>query len=99
MLGKNGDQLERLARTAADILVLQHCHEVTPAVISTLRAHASDYRNPRRYLVIDGYDTLRIIRATRASTGLNAVWSALVYRSSSMVSTEQRTSRSRVWIR
>lgn len=63
MLGKNGDQLERLARTAADILVLQHCHEITPAVISTLRAHASDYRNPRRYLIIDGYDTLRILRS------------------------------------
>lgn len=64
MLGKNGDQLERLARTAADILVLQHCHEITPPVVSTLRAHASDYRNPRRYLIIDGYDTLRILRTT-----------------------------------
>ncbi len=64
MLGKNGDQLERLARTAADILVLQHCHEITPAVISSLRAHASDYRNPRRYLIIDGYDTLKILASS-----------------------------------
>ncbi|HMR94827.1 MAG TPA: hypothetical protein PKE05_04770 [Microthrixaceae bacterium] len=64
MLGKNGDQLERLASTAADILLLQHCHQITPAVVSTLRAHASDCRNSRRYLAIYGYDTLRILRAT-----------------------------------
>jgi hypothetical protein len=65
MLGKNGDQLERLASSPADVLVVQHCHSVTPAVFGMLRAYARDYSNPRRYMVIDGYDTLRIVRSTR----------------------------------
>lgn len=63
VLGRRGDQIDRMADTAAELLVLQHCHEVTPRVVSMLRAYASDYRNPRRYLVIDGFDTFRILRA------------------------------------
>lgn len=65
MLGKNGDQLERLASTPADVLVVQHCHSITPAVLGTLRAYARDYGHPRRYMVIDGYDTLRIVHSSR----------------------------------
>jgi hypothetical protein len=61
MLGKNGDQLERLARSPAHLLVLQHCHEIRPEVVSMLRTLASDYRDVRRYMVIDGYDTYRLL--------------------------------------
>ena len=61
-LGKNGDQIDRLAQTAADVLVVQHCHQITAPVINMLKAYASDYRNPRRYMTIDGFNTIRILR-------------------------------------
>jgi hypothetical protein len=63
MLGKNGDQLERLSRTAADVLVVQHCHEIRPEVVSMLRSFASDFRHIRRYMVLDGFDTHAILSA------------------------------------
>lgn len=62
-LGKPGDQLERLRKTAANLLVIQHCHEITPNVVGMLQAFASDYRNPRRYMILDGFDTFRLLRA------------------------------------
>lgn len=61
-LGKNGDQISRLAQTVADLLVVQHCHTITAAVEHTLRAFAVDPANPRRYMTIDGYQTVRILR-------------------------------------
>lgn len=62
-LGKNGDQIGRLFDEPADLLVLQHCHEVTPAVRKQMRAYAQQMGNPRRFCIIDGYDTLRILKA------------------------------------
>lgn len=61
-LGKNGDQIDRLAQTAADLIVVQHCHSITAPVVNMLKAYASDPRNPRRYMTIDGYDTVTILR-------------------------------------
>lgn len=63
MLGRNGDQLQRLASTPAEVLVLQHCHEIRPEVVGMLRSLASDFRNVRRYLILDGYDTYAILSA------------------------------------
>ena len=40
-----------------------HCHEVTPAVRKQMRAYAQQMGNPRRFCIIDGYDTLRILKA------------------------------------
>ncbi|MDX6501376.1 MAG: hypothetical protein QOG23_4636 [Blastocatellia bacterium] len=61
--GKNGDQIYRLYNTGADICVLQHCHRVSPAVRKTMEAFAlSQYSQNRRYAIIDGYDTARILR-------------------------------------
>lgn len=61
--GKNGDQIYRLYNTGADICVLQHCHRVSPAVRKTMEAFAlSQYSRNRRYAIIDGYDTARILR-------------------------------------
>lgn len=65
MLGKNGDQLQRLASSPAEILVLQHCHEIRPEVVSLLESLASDMRNVRRFMVIDGYDTYALMRTAR----------------------------------
>lgn len=62
-LGKNGDQIGRLFSEPADLLVLQHCHEVTSAVRKQMRAYAQQMGNPRRFCIIDGYDTLRILTA------------------------------------
>lgn len=64
MLGKNGDQLQRLSATPAEVLVLQHCHVIRPEVVGMLRSLASDFRNIRHYMVIDGYDTCAILRHT-----------------------------------
>ena len=60
---KNGDQIGRLFDEPADLLVLQHCHEVTSAVRKQMRAYAQQMGNPRRFCIIDGYDTVRMLRA------------------------------------
>ena len=61
MLGKNGDQLQRLASTPAEVLVIQHCHEVRPEVVGMLRSLASDFRHVRHYMILDGYETFAIL--------------------------------------
>lgn len=62
MLGKNGDQLQRLAASPAEVLVLQHCHHIRPEVLDMLRSLASDFRRVRRYLVLDGFDSYAVLR-------------------------------------
>jgi hypothetical protein len=62
-LGKNGDQIGRLFSEPADLLVLQHCHEITPAVRGMMRAYAQHMGHPRLFSLINGYDTLRLLRA------------------------------------
>ena len=64
-LGKNGDQIGRLFDEPADLLVLQHCHEVKPAVRKQMRAYAQQMSRPRQFCIIDGYDTLCILQAYR----------------------------------
>jgi hypothetical protein len=61
-LGKNGDQIDRLAATAADLLVVQHCHSITAPVVNMLRAYATGPGRIRRYMIIDGYNTIRIFK-------------------------------------
>src|SRR5262249_33068164 len=62
-LGKNGDQIDRLFSEPADLLVLQHCHEITQPVRATMRAYAQQMGNLRLFCLIDGYDTVRLLRA------------------------------------
>jgi hypothetical protein len=62
-LGKNGDQIVRLYSESAELLILQHCHEITSPVRQTMQAFAKNLCNPRRWCVIDGYDTIRLLRA------------------------------------
>ena len=62
--GKNGDQIYRLFNTPADVYVLQHCHKVSAAVRRTVEAYAlTQYSRSCRYMIIDGYDTCRILKA------------------------------------
>jgi len=63
ILGKNGDQVDRLFSEPAILLVLQHCHIVKPPIRNMMRAYAESTRKPRMYCIIDGFDTLRILRA------------------------------------
>lgn len=62
-LGKRGDQIERLASEPADVLVVQHCHSILAPVRSMLRAFANQVGNQRRYCIVDGADTYRILKA------------------------------------
>ncbi|OFX15941.1 MAG: hypothetical protein A2Z18_00045 [Armatimonadetes bacterium RBG_16_58_9] len=62
-LGKNNDQIVRLSHEPADVLFVQHCHDILPAVRETLRAFAVQPSNPRRYCLIDGRDSLRLLCA------------------------------------
>ena len=64
-LGKNGDQIDRLFNEPADLLILQHCHEITQPVRAAMRAYAQQTGNPRLFCLIDGYDTVRLFRAYR----------------------------------
>jgi hypothetical protein len=62
-LGKNNDQIVRLAHEPAEVLVVQHCHDILQPVRETLRAFAVQPSRPRRYCLIDGRDSLRLLRA------------------------------------
>jgi hypothetical protein len=62
-LGKNGDQIDRLFTEPADLFVLQHCHEITAPVRGAMRAYAQQIGRLRLFCVIDGYDTMRLLRA------------------------------------
>jgi hypothetical protein len=62
-LGKNNDQIYRLSQEPANVLFVQHCHDILPAVRATLRAFAVQPGKPRRYCLIDGRDSLRLLRA------------------------------------
>jgi hypothetical protein len=62
-LGKNADQIFRLSRSNADVLIVQHCHEIGEAVRETLRAFAASPSCPKHYCLIDGRDTFRILKA------------------------------------
>lgn len=61
-LGKNGDQICRPAGTGAQLLIVQHCHEITTPVVQTLRAFALSLPYPKMYCVIDGRTTYRILK-------------------------------------
>lgn len=63
LLGKRADQIYRLAATPAKLLVVQHSHAIGEAVRATLRAFAVSPAHPRRYCLIDGRDTYRILAA------------------------------------
>lgn len=62
-LGKNGDQVLRLSQEPASVLIVQHCHDITPPVRSMLKAVAVQPSNPRRYCCVDGRETLRILHS------------------------------------
>lgn len=62
-LGKNADQIYRLAACPAKLLIVQHCHDIGEAVRATLRAFAVTPHAPRHYCLIDGKDTYKLLKA------------------------------------
>lgn len=62
-LGKRNDQIVRLANEPAQVLIVQHCHDILPPVRKTLRAFAVQPGSNRRYCLIDGRDSLRLLQA------------------------------------
>ncbi len=63
MMGKRADQIYRLTRTDAEIYVVQHSHLIGDAVRGTLRALTVYPGGKKKYCVIDGLATYRILKA------------------------------------
>lgn len=62
-LGKNGDQIYRLATTPAQMIVVQHCHRISMPVYEQLKRFALYPPFPKRFCLIDGEATYRILKA------------------------------------
>jgi hypothetical protein len=66
-LGKNGDQIQRLFRSPADVYIVQYWDQIDESVVEQMKliATAKSYYENRRiyYGEIDGQDTLRIVKA------------------------------------
>ena len=62
-LGQNNDQIVRLSHEPADVLFVQHSHDIRQPVRETLRAFAVQPCRARSYCLIDGRDSLRLLRA------------------------------------
>lgn len=63
MCGKRADQIYRLVQSEADISVVQHSHTIGEAVRGTLRKMIVYPGWPRKYCIIDGQATYRILKA------------------------------------
>ncbi len=63
MCGKRADQIYRLVKSGADISIVQHSHQIGEAVRETLRSMTVYPGRPRKYCVIDGQATYRILKA------------------------------------
>ncbi len=62
-IGKGQDQILRLYEEPAELFILQHCHYVKPEIYKLMRTFSSDFTRISRYCIIDGEDTLRILKA------------------------------------
>lgn len=63
MCGKNGDQIYRLSNSGADISVVQHSHLIGSAVRETVRAFIVQPGRSRKFCIIDGQATYRLLKA------------------------------------
>ncbi|MEP2828356.1 hypothetical protein [Parvibaculum sp.] len=63
MCGKRADQILRLAESGADVSVVQHSHVVGEAVRKVLRSLVVHPGKHRKFCIIDGKTTYRILKA------------------------------------
>lgn len=61
-MGKRGDQLVRAFDEPVELVVIQHCDRISNSVVRIAESLAMDIRHPRRYCIIDGADTARILK-------------------------------------
>lgn len=64
--GKNGDQIQRLFKSPADIFIIQFSGPITESVIEEARSKTLLLRHEGKdaqFCIIDGYDTARILEA------------------------------------
>jgi len=62
-MGKRGDQLIRAFEEPVELIVVQHCNKIENSVVRIAESLAYDPRRPRRYCIIDGAETARILSA------------------------------------
>lgn len=62
-MGKRGDQLLRAFNEPADLIVIQHCDKIENTIVKNAEALAINPSRPRRYCIVDGSDTWRVLRA------------------------------------
>lgn len=62
-MGKRGDQLLRAFEEPVDLVVVQHHDKIATSVIRMAEALASDIKRPRRFCILDGADTYRLLKA------------------------------------
>jgi hypothetical protein len=62
-MGKRGDQLVRAFDEPVELVVIQHCSKIANSVVRIAESLAMDVRRPRRYCILDGADTVRILKA------------------------------------
>lgn len=63
LCGKRADQIFRLTNSGADLSIVQHSHLIGEAVRGTLRSLTFYPGRPRKYCLIDGPATYRILKA------------------------------------
>ncbi len=64
-MGKRGDQLVRVFDEPVELVVIQHCSKIANSVVRIAESLAMNVRRPRRYCIMDGADTVRLLRAYR----------------------------------
>lgn len=52
---------DEACRSPAEILVVQHCHHVRPEVVEYLQGASSNFRHVRRFMILNGPDTYRLL--------------------------------------
>lgn len=62
-MGKRGDQLLRAFGEAVDLVVVQHCAKIENTVVRLAEALAANPSNPKRFCILDGADTFRLLKA------------------------------------
>jgi hypothetical protein len=62
-LGSRGNQIVNLYDEPAEIYFLHHCHYVRTEIHKFMRAFSGQFNRMTRYCIIDGIDTLRVLKA------------------------------------
>lgn len=69
-LGKRGDQLVRAFDEPVDLIVIQHHNKIANSVVRAAEALAAHHSKARRFCILDGADTVRILKAYGAFAAL-----------------------------